>query len=133
MAKVERVSYFMADLDDKPGVLLKILQSLKAKNISLAGLWGFGTHGGKATLFVIARNPDKLRKAWSAGLLAQEGTGFFVTGADRTGALIATLKALAEKGVNIHAIDAVAVGGRFGSFIWVKAEDVERAGQALKA
>lgn len=132
MAKVERVSYFMANVDDKPGVLLQMMRDFKSKNINLAGLWGFGTHGGKAQVFVIAKNPDKLRKAWkTSGMLAEEGTGFLIRGADRPGALIKSLQALADKNVNIHALDALAVGGRFGSFIWVNPADVEKAARAL--
>ena len=132
MGKVERVTYFMANLDDKPGELLKIMQELKAKNVNLSGLWGFGTEPGKAQLFVVAKNPDKLRNLWKAsGLLAEEGTGFFVKGADRTGALLKTLEALAGAGVNIRAIDAIAVDGHFGSFVWVNAADVPKAAKAL--
>lgn len=134
MATIERVAYFMAHLEDKPGALLKVMQELKAKNITLAGLWGFGTGEGRAQLFVVSKNPDKLRDAWKAsGLLAEEGTGFFVKGTDRTGALIKTLEALSKAGINIHAIDAVAVGGRYGSFIWVDASNVEKAAEALGA
>lgn len=132
MEKVERCTYFMANLEDKPGALLTIMQELKHKNINLAGLWGFGTHGGKAQLFVVAQNSDLLRSLWKAsGLLAEEGTGFFITGSDRLGALSKYLEALANSGVNIHAIDAIAISGEFGSFVWVAAADVSKASTAL--
>ncbi len=134
MAKVERVAYFMANLEDKPGALLAVMKALKSKNINLGGLWGFGTHEGKATLFVVPKNPDKLRKAWKAsGSLAEEGMGFFIKGADRAGALNKSLESLAQAGVNIHAIDAISVGGRFGSFIWVAPGDIDRAARVLGA
>ncbi|HEY2933522.1 MAG TPA: hypothetical protein VGK99_17415 [Acidobacteriota bacterium] len=133
MAKVKRTTYFMANLQDKPGALLKVLQDLNTKKISLDGLWGFGTHGGQAQLFVVAKNPEKLRSVWkTSGLLAEEGTGFFVEGTDRAGALIKTLEKIAAAGINIHALDAVAVKGRFGSFVWVEG-DVEKAAKALGA
>ena len=132
MPNVQRVTYFMTNLKDKPGALLKIMQGLKAKNIGLAGLWGFGTHDGKAQLFVVAKNPSKLRKVWKASkVLAEEGTGFFIKGTDRTGALLKELESVAKARINIHAVDAIAVGGRFGSFIWVSASDVKRAAKAL--
>lgn len=134
MAKIDRVTYFKANLEDKPGALMKVMQDLKTKNLGLSGLWGFSTGGGKAQLFVIAKNPEKVRNAWKAsGLLAEEGAGFFVKGADRTGALLKSLQALADAGVNIQAIDAIAVGGRFGSFIWTSASDVQKATDALGA
>lgn len=134
MAKVKRITYFMADLDDKPGSLLKIMQDLKTKNIGLAGLWGFGTREGKAMLYIVPQDADELRNVWKAvGLLSGEGTGFFITGEDRTGALSESLKALSNAGINIDAIDAVAVGPQYGSFIWVDASVVEKAASALGA
>ncbi|MBI4548939.1 MAG: hypothetical protein HY707_13225 [Ignavibacteriae bacterium] len=134
MNKVRKSTYFMAHLKDKPGALLKVMRDLKARNISLLGLWGFGTGKGKADLFVVAKNPARLRKYWKASrMLAEEGTGFFITGTDRTGALLEDLKALANARINIHAIDAIAAGGRFDSFVWVEASKVKKAAKALKA
>jgi hypothetical protein len=81
---------------------------------------------------VIAKDSEVLREAWKdAGLLAEEGTGFFISGEDRTGALIESLERLVEVGINIHSIDAIAVDAVFGSFIWVDAADVEKAATAL--
>ncbi|MBI4428746.1 MAG: hypothetical protein HY562_06470 [Ignavibacteriales bacterium] len=134
MATPLRTTYFKANLEDKPGALLAVLKELKAKNLGLSGLWGFSTSEGKAELYVTAKNPDKIRAAWkSSGILAEEGTGFWVKGTDKTGALLGVLEAIARAGVNIIAIDAVAVSGKFGSFVWVKPEDVERAAKALGA
>lgn len=134
MAKPQRVTYFKANLEDRPGELLRVMQELKAKNVNLAGVWGFTTEPGKAQVHAVAKNPDKLRNAWTAsGLVAEEASGFFVKGADRTGALVKTLEALAGAGVNIVAIDAIAVAGQFGSFIWVNAADINRAAEALGA
>jgi hypothetical protein len=134
MAKVRRVTYFMANLEDKPGELLKVMQNLKDKKIGLRGLWGFGTHSGKAQLFVVARKAEKLRKLWQeSGLLAEEGTGFLIRGADQTGAMIESLQALVDSGVNIHAVDAIAAKGSYASFMWVRPEDVEKAAEALGA
>jgi hypothetical protein len=122
----------MANLEDKPGELLKVMQNLKDKKIGLKGLWGFGTDSGKAQLFVVAKKVEKLRDLWkSSGLLAEEGTGFLIQGSDRTGAMIESLQTLAAGGVNIHAVDAIAAKGRFASFVWVQREDVERAAEAL--
>ncbi|HXH18015.1 MAG TPA: hypothetical protein VNJ07_02940 [Chitinophagales bacterium] len=132
MAAIQQVSYFRANLQDKPGELLKVMQALKSKNIGLAGLWGFATSPGKAQLYAVAKNPAKLRGFWRASrLLAEEGKGFFITGNDRTGALNATLESLAKNGINIVAVDAIAVGGKFGSFIWVKPADVKKAAKVL--
>ncbi len=132
MARVKRATYYVADLEDKPGALLKIMQDLKANSIGLTWLWGFGTQAGKAKLYVFSEKSEALKDVWTAaGLQAGEGTGFFVAGEDRIGALIDGLEALADAGLNIISLNAVAVGGQFGSFIWVDASDVEKASSAL--
>lgn len=132
MAIVKRVPYFIADLEDKPGSLLKILQDLKTQNIGLVGLWGFGAQEGKAKLYAVPEDPKELRNAWEAsGILAGEGTGFFITGVNRTGALNESLWALANADINIDAIDAIAVSEQFGSFLCVDASNVDKATSAL--
>jgi hypothetical protein len=134
MARIQRVTSFVANLPDNPGELLRVMQDLKGKNVSLSGLWGFATEPGKAQLYVVAKNPDKLRKAWKElGMLSEEAPGFLVTGTDRPGALLKTLEALAGAGINITAIDAIAVGGKFGSFIRVNTAEVDKAASLLGA
>lgn len=134
MAKVQRVTFFKANLTDRPGVLLGIMQELKSKGIGLTCLWGFGKPEGNAELFVVAKNPDKIKNVWKAsGVLAEEGTGFLLKGADRTGVLVKSLEALANAGINIKAMNAVAVGGNYGSLIWVDTADIEKAAETLGA
>lgn len=133
MAKPQRVTYFKINLEDKAGSLLGIVQDLKSKKIGLVGLGGQDIQPGKAEIHVIARNPDKLRNAWkSSGMNFEEGTGFFVKGADRTGVLVATLDALAKAGVNIIMSEAMGIDGNYGCFIRVAPADVERTAKALK-
>ncbi|MEE9555241.1 MAG: hypothetical protein V3W18_13210 [candidate division Zixibacteria bacterium] len=132
MASVTRLPYFVANVKDEPKALLKVMLNLKDLDVGLSGLWGFASKEGKGELFVVARESEALKTAWKeSGLFAKEGTGFFISGPDRTGALIETLENLVRWGINIRAIDAIAVGSVFGSFLWVDDEDVERAAIAL--
>ena len=134
MTKPQRVTYFKINLEDKAGSLLSIAQDLKSKKIGLVGLGGQDIQPGKAEIYLIARNPDKLRNAWkSSGMNFEEGTGFFVKGTDSTGVLVATLDALAKAGVNIVMSEAMGVGGNYGCFIRVAPDDVEKTAEALKA
>ena len=134
MAAAQRVTFFKMNLEDKPGALLAVMRDLKAKNLSLVGLWGYSTSPGNAELHVAARNPDKVCNYWkSMGKLVSETPGFFLKGTDKTGALIHHLEALASAGVSMTGIDGVAVGGKYGSFVWVKPADVEKAAKALGA
>jgi hypothetical protein len=133
MAKAKRVAYFKAQIEDKPGALLALTKDLKAKNLGLVALKGVG-QAGQGDILVIAKDPDKLRDAWKAsGTLAEEGVAFFVSGEDKTGALITSLDALAKVGVNIVATEAIAATGKFGVVLWVSPEDLDKAAQALGA
>jgi hypothetical protein len=134
MARAQRVRYFKAHIDNKPGTLLQVMRQLKARNLGLCGLWGFAANGSSAEVYVVPKSPDKLRKLWTgAGILQEEGVGFWLRGVDRVGALNKSLEALAGAGVNIDSIDAVSVGKQFGSFIWVDPGDIDKASDALKA
>lgn len=132
MAKAQRVIYFKASVEDKPGALLAIAKDLKSKNLGLVGLLGYGTAAGHAEDYVIPKNADKLRTAWKAsGIAFEEGTGFFLKGADKTGVLVKSLEAIAQAGINIVGISALAVKGQYGAFLWVAQSDVEKTAQAL--
>jgi hypothetical protein len=134
MAKPQRVTFLKANLKDQPGTLLGVMKDLKSKNIALKSLWGYGRSEGTAELFAIAKDPDKLRNAWKAtGVFAEEGTGFFIKGVDKTGILLKSLEALAQANVNIKTTNAIAVSGKFGSIICVDAMDVEKAAEVLGA
>jgi hypothetical protein len=133
MAKAKRVAYFKAKIEDKPGALLTLAKDLKAKNLGLIGLKGIG-QADQGEILVIAKSPDKLRDAWKAsGILTEEGAAFFVSGTDKTGALVTILDAVAKAGVNIVATEALAVGGRYGAILWVDPADLDKTAAALGA
>ncbi len=134
MAKPQRFTYLKATLEDRPGRLLSIMEDLKRRKLGLNGLWGFSKSEGKADLFVVPKDPQKVREAWkAAGILVEEGEGLFLRGADKTGALLKSLKAIADAGVNINAINGIAVGGYYGSFVWVGSDQLAKAASALGA
>lgn len=133
MAKAKRLTYFKAQIEDKPGALLALAKDLKAKKLNLIALKGVA-QAGHGEILVIAKNPDKLREAWKApGALVEEGTVFFLSGPDAAGALVASLDAIAKAGVNLMATEALAVGGKFGTVLWVSPNDLDKTAQALGA
>ncbi|MGH2569334.1 MAG: hypothetical protein ACRDGA_13430 [Bacteroidota bacterium] len=130
----QRVTVLKANLTNRPGALLRVMKELKAKNLGLAGLWGFATSGGKAELYLAAKNPAKTKAVLrKSRVFSSEMTVFSVRGRDRTGALNSTLELLARKGVNIMAVHAIAVGKGFGSYIWVNSRSARKAARALRA
>ncbi len=133
MATTKRVTYFKAKVEDKPGALLALAKNLKTKNLGLVSLKGVGL-AGQGDILVVTKSPDDLRNEWKAmGALVEEGTAFFLSGEDKTGALLTSLEALANAGVNIVATEAIAVGGRYGAILWVAPSDMEKTAQALGA
>ena len=133
MATAKKVTYFKAKIEDKPGALLALAMDLKEKNLDLMGLKGV-SHSGHGDILIIPKNPDKVRIAWNAtGVLVEEGTLFFLSGVDKVGALTSNLDALAKADVNIVAVEAAGVGGRYGAFLWVAPGDVEKTAQVLGA
>ena len=133
MATAKRVTYFKAKIEDKPGALLALAKDLKEKKLDLIALKGVG-QAGQGEILVIAKSPDKLRDAWTtSGVLVEEGTVFFLSGTDATGALVTSLDSITNAGVNIVATEAIAVGGKFGAVLWVSPEDLDKTSQALGA
>ncbi len=134
MAKPQRTTLFKTGLEDRPGAGLAIAKELKGANVALVGLWGYTRQSGQAEAYLIPKNPEKLRKVWSAsGRMFSEETGLFLKGTDKTGALVKSLDAIAQAGINVRAVLAVAVGGKYGTFIWVAPADLEKAATALGA
>ena len=133
MATAKRVTYFKTKVEDKPGALLALAKDLKAKNLGLLSLKGVGK-GEEGEILVVAKNPDKLRDVWKAsGALVEEGTAFYISGEDKTGALLPILDALAEAGVNVVATEAVAAGKSYGAILWVDPADIDKTEKALGA
>jgi predicted amino acid-binding ACT domain protein len=63
-----------------------------------------------------------------------KNTAFLVQGQDRPGVIAGIVSKLADAGVNITALDAVAAGeGRYGAILWVKPAEVRKAAKALGA
>jgi len=134
MANAQRITYFKMRIEDKSGALLSVLKELKTKNLGLRGLWASAGEPGWTDLYVIPKDPDKVRNFWKGSPLApEEGSAFFVKGSDRTGALLKTLDAIARGGVNLVRTDALAVGGKYGTFFLVAPADVGKAAEALGA
>ena len=132
MASLKLVTYFKIALEDKPGTVLGVLKDLKAKNIGLVALYGYGTQPGQSELYCIPKNPDKFRAAFKlANPTLEEGTGLLLKGEDKTGALVKALESLASAGVSMGAMYAIATGGKYGSFIRIASADVEKAAKVL--
>ena len=126
MAKWARVSDFSIKLPDRPGELARLAAKLRAADVNLVGLWGYGGEGDLARFYCVPESAEQFRAFLeSAELEADEGVTFFLTGTDHVGALVKMLERIAGAGVNLHAIQSVAYHGEFGCFVWADPKDWE--------
>jgi hypothetical protein len=131
---IRKVDYFKAQVQNKAGEGARILTALRAEGINLLFFTGF-PRGRKSQLdFVPVNGPAFLKAAKKTGLAVTKKTAFLVQGQDRAGVIAGIVSKLADAGVNITALDAVAAGGgRYGAIVWVKTAEVRKAAKALGA
>ena len=131
---VRRVACFSLTVEHKAGVVASIARTLKDKNVDLAALWGFGMGPDRAEIICQPSDPRQFRKvAEEAGWKIREGSAFAITGEDQVGALVEMLDSVSGKGVNIEAINCVAVNRQFGGCIWAPDGEDEKLGKILGA
>ena len=130
---VKKVAYFAMDIPNKPGEGARVLGALAEAGVNLLAFTGF-PRGRKAQLDIIPEDVAIFKKAAKAAKMETrpQKFGFLVQGNDRKGAVADLLRILAEKKINVTAVDAVSAGaGRFAAILWVAPEDVNRTAKAL--
>jgi len=131
VTKVERYS---VDVPNKPGEGACVLGALAEGKVNLLAAWGYPLgSSGTSRIELVASDSSALRTAAKKAKikLKRESAGFHIAGRDKAGAVSTAMAALAEKGVNVHAIQAVASGSKYGCLIEVDASDVRKAAKAL--
>jgi len=132
---VKKVVYFAMDVANKPGEGVRVLAALAEAGVNLLAFTGFPS-GRKAQLDIVPEDIVVFKKAVKAAKIKTrpQKFGILIQGDDRKGAVAGLLKTLAEKKINVTALDAVtAGGGRFAAILWVGPKDVNRATKALGA
>jgi len=130
---VKKVAYFAMDIPNKPGEGARVLGALAEAGVNLLAFTGFPS-GRKAQLDIIPEDVAIFKKAAKAAKMETrpQKFGFLVQGNDRKGAVADLLRILAEKKINVTAVDAVSAGtGRFAAILWVAPEDVNKTAKAL--
>ncbi len=130
---VKKVAYFALDVPNKPGEGARVLGALAEAGVNMLAFTGFPS-GRKAQLDIIPEDVAIFKKAVKAAKMKTrpQKFGFLVQGNDRKGAVAGLLKTLAEKKINVTAVDAVSAGaGRYAAILWVKSEDVNKTAKAL--
>jgi hypothetical protein len=132
---VHKVYHYSILVPHKPGQAFKVLATLVSAGINLLACTGTPL-GRRAQIEVVPDDSRKFNAAVKkAGLkFSSKRAGFLIQGEDRAGALADNLKLLAEKGIDVAAIDGLSAGeGRWGAILWVNPKDLKRAGRVLRA
>ncbi len=132
---VKKVAYFAMDVPNKPGEGARVLGALAEAGVNLLAFTGFPS-GRKAQLDIIPEDVTVFKKAVKATKIKirPQKFGFLVQGDDKKGAVAGLLKMLAEKKINVTAMDAVSAGaGRYAAILWVESRDVDKTAKTLRA
>lgn len=130
---IARKTFFVISTEDRPGQLARFSKKMSEEEINLSALWSFGTGRGNAEIMAIPIDPAVFRKtAREAGWIFREGSCFHLTGEDRAGALADTLGRIEQEGINLHAVDAMGIEGRYQAYVWCDEADVEKLRIVLK-
>jgi len=132
---VRKVAYFAMEVPNRPGEGTRVLGVLADAGVNLLAFSGFPS-GRKAQLDIIPDDVVAFKNAVKAAKIKTrpQKFGFLVQGDDRKGAVADLLKTLADKNINVTAIDAVSAGaGRYAAILWVDPRSVNKAAKALGA
>jgi hypothetical protein len=135
MDSVRKVTYFAMEVPNRPGEGNRVLGALADAGVNLLAFSGFPS-GRKAQLDIIPEDVAVFKNAVKAVKIKTrpQKFGFLIQGDDRKGAVAALLKTLADKNINVTAIDAVSAGaGRYAAILWVEPKNVNKAAKALGA
>lgn len=131
---IQRVAYYHVDVPDRPGEGARVLTALRDAGADLAALHTFPRADGAQLDFVPLDEQAFVEAARQADLdLSTRKTAFLVRGDDRPGAAADLLARVGSAGINVTALDAIAVDGRYGALFWVADDDVARAVEVLGA
>jgi hypothetical protein len=134
--RVRKVNYCYLTVPSRAGQGAAVLEKLRQADINLLAFSGFPSKGGKSQIDLVAADIYGIRR-----LAKQEGwrlsktkKGFLIQGGDKVGAVHRHIRKLADRRINVTAVDAVSAGkGRYGMILWVKPKDYGRATRALGA
>src|SRR5258705_12469281 len=129
---VRIVDYFYITLPNKPGEGARTLDVLRAEGVNLLAFSAF-PEGRKSQADFVPEDSAAFRRAAKKAKWKVAGPKkvFLVQGDDRVGAVADLIGALAAAKINVTALDAVSVHGRYGAMFWVAPKDVKKAAKAL--
>lgn len=131
---IERTAYFSITTQNRLGIVATINAELLERDVSLRTLWAIVRQGNIAEIVIIPESPAKFKEATkSLDWNIDEGGCFFISGEDTAGALVTVLRQLADEQLDVVAIDAVAIDGKFACYLLASDEHFSAIAEVLGA
>jgi hypothetical protein len=132
---VRKVDYYYTTVADKPGEGARLLGVFTEAGVNFLAVHVFPTGGEESQVDLVPEYREAfLAAARKADIgLSDAKTAFLIDGDDRVGATAETLGRLGTGGINVTATTSIVTGGRYGTLLWVKPADVEKAETTLGA
>ena len=129
---VRLVDYFYVSIPNKAGEGARLLDTLRQERVNLLAFSAF-PQGRKAQADFIPEDAAAFRRAAKKAKWKVVGPKkvFLVQGDDRVGACADLIGALAAAKINVIALDAVSVHGRYGAIFWVAPKDLKKAQKVI--
>lgn len=130
-----RKRYFFIRVSDTPGQAARMGSFFCDEGVDLEGMWGLGIGQGSAQIYIVPKDPSQFRKVIQkrADWKYAEGTCFRVSAPDEVGALAKMLDSIADAGINLQGVDAVAVSGQVGCYVWPTESDADKLEDLLNS
>ncbi len=134
--RVRKVNYCYAKVSARAGQGAAVLEEIQSAGVNLLAFSGFPIGGGKAQLDLVTQDMAAVRRVArkNGWRLSKTKKAFLIQGDDRVGACHRQLRKLADRKINVTAVDALAAGkGRYAMILWVKPKVYARAARVLRA
>jgi len=130
---VHRITAFTLPIVDRPGALCKVTCNLKAHDINLKALWAWAEEEGEAKVMFVPERPEQVSACGCETCSAAEPRSvLWIEGEDKAGALDENLQKIAAQGINLRAVMAGALQGKYGAILQFADEAaLEAAAKAL--
>lgn len=130
---VHKVTAFSLPIEDRPGALCKVTCDLKAHDTNLKALWAWAEEEGQARVMFVPERPEQISECGCETCCAAEARSvLWIEGEDKAGALDENLQKIAAQEINIQAVMAGALEGKYGAIlVFADEATLEAAAKAL--
>ena len=122
-------------VNDRPGEACRLLSQLASEEVNLLAFTAIPIGPDHTQLVIFPESVERLARAAENGgyILTGPQRAILIQGDDRLGALVGYLQKLHDAKINVSSSTGVTDGrGGYGYLIHLRAEDIDRAAEALK-